>query len=229
MPQFDLICLANSRKHGGRCVAGLKTDGSGWLRPIGTSPDGVLNPLDYKLNDGSEAVPLDVIRVGIKAPHPSPHQPENSTIDGTTWTLLSRPLGSELVSVLQIALGSGPELLCGTSDRVPFERLEKQPASSSLALIAPSTLILYYHQSPTGRPKVRGRFPLGPSENPCHYDLGVTDYQWESIVLRQGPQTLAQSERRFFLIVSMGEPFNGYCFKLIATILLLPSFLADLF
>ncbi len=33
MPQFGIICLANSRKNGGHCVAGLRMDGGGWLRP----------------------------------------------------------------------------------------------------------------------------------------------------------------------------------------------------
>jgi hypothetical protein len=175
----------------------------------------------------SETASLDVIRVGIQAPHPSPHQPENSTTDGAPWTLLSRPLGVALVPLLRDALVAGPDLLRGVSDRVPFDSFEKVPATSSLALIAPPALILYYHQSPTGRPQVRGRFPLGPGDHPCHYDLGVTDYQWESIVLRQGPQALAQSEARFLLTVSMGEPFGGNCFKLIATIVLLPPFIAD--
>jgi hypothetical protein len=34
MAQVDLICLANSRKLGGRCVAGLRLDGSGWVRRV---------------------------------------------------------------------------------------------------------------------------------------------------------------------------------------------------
>lgn len=27
MPVVEMVCLANSYKHGGRCVAGLRTDG----------------------------------------------------------------------------------------------------------------------------------------------------------------------------------------------------------
>jgi hypothetical protein len=34
MPTFEMICLAKSSKRGGICIAGLKTDGSGWLRPV---------------------------------------------------------------------------------------------------------------------------------------------------------------------------------------------------
>lgn len=54
MAALDIICLANSRKHGGRCVAGLRTDGGGWLRPVGTLLDGTLYPPDYTMDDLTE-------------------------------------------------------------------------------------------------------------------------------------------------------------------------------
>jgi len=34
MPSVDLICLANSHKWNFRCVAGLRVDGGGWVRPV---------------------------------------------------------------------------------------------------------------------------------------------------------------------------------------------------
>ena len=77
---YDIVCLANSRNHGGRCVAGLRTDGGGWLRPVGQLPDGTLYPSDYHLNDLTEPGALDVIRVGVLAPRPLDHQPEAADI-----------------------------------------------------------------------------------------------------------------------------------------------------
>src|SRR5947209_7506423 len=120
MPQFELICLANSRKHGGRCVTGLRVDGSGWIRPVGTLPDGTLYPPNYTLNDGSPATLLDVIQVGIRTHRPAPHQPENWQIDGTTWSLITRPMDTKLVQVVRNAVVSGPELIVGFSDRVTY-------------------------------------------------------------------------------------------------------------
>jgi len=127
VPQVDIICLANSRKHGGRCVAGLRVDGSGWLRPVGTLPDGTLFATDYVLADGTHAAPMDVIRVGVRAPRPAPHQPENWVIDGTTWKLVARPMGCELISILQAAMVRGPGLLGGFSDRVPWSDFNSRP------------------------------------------------------------------------------------------------------
>jgi hypothetical protein len=134
MPQFEIICLANSRKHGERCVAGLRTDGSGWLRPVGTVPEGTLYPPPYTLHDGTEAGLLDVIRVGVRTHRPVPRQPENWVIDGTMWALNARPLRDNLSHGLRNAIVSGPELLRGSRIGCPM------PVSSSRMRPHPSLL-----------------------------------------------------------------------------------------
>ena len=42
MPSLDLICLANSSKLGSRCLAGLRVDGGGWVRPVSNQEYGEL-------------------------------------------------------------------------------------------------------------------------------------------------------------------------------------------
>jgi hypothetical protein len=54
MPTVEIICLANSRKHSGRCVAGLRTDGQGWIRPVGPSDNGTLFPWHYTLGSAQK-------------------------------------------------------------------------------------------------------------------------------------------------------------------------------
>ncbi|MFO0968577.1 MAG: hypothetical protein U0793_23720 [Gemmataceae bacterium] len=66
MPYVDLICLANSWKHGGRCVAGIKIDGSGWIRPVGSFADGILLPRGLHAGRRHGAC-FDLIRVGVAA------------------------------------------------------------------------------------------------------------------------------------------------------------------
>src|SRR6266850_2762792 len=76
MPLVDLICLANSNKMGGRCIAGLRTDGGGWVRPIASETEhGQLYFRHFKLDDGSEPKVLDVIRVDLARAAPAPGQP----------------------------------------------------------------------------------------------------------------------------------------------------------
>ena len=60
-------------------------------------------------------------------------------------------------------------------------------------------------------------------------DLVVTDPEWRSRIIQQGPEDLAQSSGRFVLTISLGEPFGLYCYKLIAAIIPLPSSLAKVF
>ena len=77
MPTFEILCLANSKKHGGRCVAGLRTDGGGWVRPVADTEDGALFPEHYMLPDGSEPRIMDILRISPRECRPRPHQPEN--------------------------------------------------------------------------------------------------------------------------------------------------------
>lgn len=66
MSSFKIICIANSRKLSGRCIAGLRIDGKGWIRPVSESPEGTLFQEHYILKDGSEAQVLDVLESAIR-------------------------------------------------------------------------------------------------------------------------------------------------------------------
>src|SRR5262245_50904398 len=116
MPLVDLICLANSFKLGGRCIAGLRADGKGWVRPI--APDtthGQLYSRHLRLDDNTEPQVLDVITMDLAQAKPIPGQPENWEFRRTPWVLWERPAGIELESILRAALDRGPELLGSTS------------------------------------------------------------------------------------------------------------------
>lgn len=77
-----LICLANARKHGGRCVAGreLRADGSvgPWIRILSGRDSHSLMPQETHAG-GREAKARDIVEVGVVGPHPNhpPYQTEN--------------------------------------------------------------------------------------------------------------------------------------------------------
>ena len=77
-----LICLANARKHGGRCVAGRELLANGsvgpWIRLLSGHSSHSLTPLETYA-DGREAKAGDIIEVGVVGPHPNrpPYQTEN--------------------------------------------------------------------------------------------------------------------------------------------------------
>jgi hypothetical protein len=222
MPEIEIICLANSRKRQGRCIAGLRTDGGGWVRPVAPCGDGSLFPQQYRLRDGAEPQVGDMLRIGVQSPLPKPHQPENWLIDGTRWELLARPLPGEKHALLQASVVAGPELFGNRSDRLP-ENSFHNPTEASLALVVPQNLRWRIFLTEDFRRRTRAVFSLGAAE----YDLSLTDPVWEER-LRHLPESFLEQEASNFplpdsvlLTVSLSEPFNGFCYKLVAAVIVL--------
>ena len=99
----------------------------------------------------------------------------------------------------------------------------------SLALVAPDEVSLYEQMSTMGRAQVRGRFTLSHGGRARLYDLSLTDPHWRNRVSNHGPQVLRQTDGRFLLTISLGEPLGLYCYKLVAAIVVLPAALAASF
>jgi len=216
--KLEIVCLANSRKMGGRCIAGLRTDGGGWVRPVAPTEHGELYKQHYVLRDGSEPQLLDVLEIPVIGPYPERHQPENWLIADKPWRRVRRSSSLDLGSLLQAHL-HGPGLLFGTQDdRVPAARFEAAPADYSLALVAPRAVTWSVVWNPAGRLQARARFEWGG----IPYDLVVTDPLLEKRLrgLGRGDHSSAEvgfpRRGRLYLTISLGEPFEGDCFKLVA-------------
>src|SRR5262249_34614075 len=224
MPTATILCLANSRKLAGRCAAGLRLDTGGWIRMVSKLHNGILNASHLFLDNGNEAAVLDVLDIGLAKPRPDIHQPENWLLDGGVWKLHASQDVQPFAPFLKKAIAPGPDLLRGRSDRVAWADLQAKHAEASLALVAPERLELLLIHKPDGRHQVRGRFALGK----CEYNLSMTDPIWEKKVHNEGNLRLSQSERKFLVTVSLGEPFNDYCYKVIAAVFFLPDGLGEL-
>lgn len=226
MGAVEIICLANSRKLGGRCIAGLKTDGGGWVRPVSADQGGALPPHQCRVDDGTEVRTLDVIRLDLSRPLPQPYQPENWLVSNTMpWHLISRPAPESLIQIMRSNLVSGHCLLGNTIDRVPAASFSGTSAPSSLALVIPENPYLRVTKDVNNRKQVRAIFEVSRT----YYDLVVTDPVWERKLSNRPdgdyPLTAAglKPDDRVLLTVSLGEPFNGYCYKLVAAIIVLPE------
>jgi len=228
MPIIEMIILAKSKKLGGKCIAGLRTDGRGWVRPVAPSQDGTLFPQHYTLTSGSQAEVLDVVRIEVKEPRPEPHQPENWVISDKKWRLIARPGSEEHQSTLWNHIASGPTLLGNQSDRIHIRRFEDEPAEASLALVMPSKIEWTIGESVTGARQTRAVFKLKGTT----YDLAVTDEEWKKRLseLPDGiyPFTKLKSlglkpNDKFLLTVSLGEAFPRHRpthhFKLVTSVI----------
>jgi len=223
LPTIEIICLANSRKLSGRCIAGLRTDGRGWIRPVSESPDGTLFQGHYVLKDGSEAQVLDVLKIELLKPRPAPYQPENWVISSTHWKLIERPASFEQQRIFRAFIVHGPALFGDQSDRISAEVFSEAPAESSLGLVIPDEIEWTVTKNIKGRRQIRALFNLGGAP----YNLGITDpvleqyltkrpfgnYSIDSIGLKRNDKLL--------LTVSLGEPFQGDCYKLVTSVLFL--------
>ena len=76
-----IVCLANSRKISGRCVAGKRTGDNSWFRPISNRAGHEISELDRRYSDGKTAQLLDVIEIPCIEERPHGHQSENVLID----------------------------------------------------------------------------------------------------------------------------------------------------
>jgi hypothetical protein len=237
MPTFEIICLASSDKNRGRCIAGLKTDGSGWLRPVSMQSDGTLYPDNYILDTSREPQLFDVLEIECSEHRPECHQPENWVIKQKKWRFMGFPNRQKLRQILKPELDKNASLgdiFGNSSDRVDYEWLQQNPAQYSLVYVKPES-ITWMVQEYSGNKRYRAVFTL----NNTSYDLSITDPDWKSQMdeaqLPIGNYSSEEVINRlnlvdftsdgFRLTISLGEPFipNGYaqryCFKLIAAVI----------
>jgi len=221
---IDFICLANSRKHSGRCVAGLRTDGKGWIRPVAAGAEGTLQVAQCVSANLGEVQNLDVVRVELVESKPAQHQPENWVLSPVPWTVIDRPANDSAALILKQHLVSGPRLLGNCSDRTSVETIRERPQEASLALLLTRDVqweVRIYKERRANRIRFRhGDFT---------YELGLTDPLWEAKLNQLDPGDYPQEkfipkETSVLLTASLGEPFkDNHCYKLIAAVIPVPE------
>lgn len=60
----QIICLANSWKHGDRCIAGINSLKGQWIRPVSNLPDGRI-PKETRNIGGTEPALLDILEIPL--------------------------------------------------------------------------------------------------------------------------------------------------------------------
>lgn len=209
MVATHIVCLANSWREGGRCVAGV-TLGSEWVRPV-SATGGALKEADCLLDTGVSPKLLDVIEIPLGQTCPTQAQPENRYVEQGAWRFVRHLQGRPAMNLLT-GLEQSDDLLFGSSgDSIEAADLDNAPSSSSLTIVQPVSVRWYVRARPGSRPQTRGVFSLQHTM----YDLSLTDPEF-------APADGATTDSPF-LTISLGEEYveTGRCYKILAGVIAL--------
>lgn len=212
----SFICLANSYKEGGRCVAGIEChngtplwnefDKPRWIRPVSSdTPHGEIDSrLSYKLKL------LDIVTVDVSDPVPEGHQVENILFNpGSLKTSGIFPLQN-----LDALCDQYQPSIFGNNSNV-ISTVEAAMLGESLTLIKVDDFQFVTKPNvanPT-KPHVRLHFYFQKSR----YNLPVTD----PVVLRefQFDKDFLKTSSQLYLCISLGILHEGLHYKLVAGII----------
>lgn len=211
-----IVIFANSVKHNANCVAGKCITTKDWVRPVGDKEGKELtnNEVKYTNIHGpqNKVKPLQKIIMKFKSKVALINQPENYLIDKKTiWKQNYNLKENDIKNYLDT-----PNDLWGTSEKVLYQNIKDKKViiKNSLYLINVDNLNLFKEKyTYEGEEKIKRKAKFKYKE--IEYTLPVTDPSFSNL--------LEDKEEKDFknknLCISLGEEFNGYCYKIVATIL----------
>jgi hypothetical protein len=211
---MQIICLANSYKNQGKCIAGIDQESGKWVRPISGLEDGRI-PL------GTECIPsdsikiLDILNIPVDIERKFGHEIENIGYKNSPWQVIG---SAEVVNLLRYCEHN---LLFPDYGRmIPYEYIKSQAPVRTLQLIEAKSFSC--HKNSQG--KWRGVI-ADEKYDSADIDLSITD----PIVLER----LNRGENlssHCLLCLSLGQPWQPdsdtplRCYRLIAGMIeLLPE------
>jgi hypothetical protein len=123
-----IVCLANSRKLSGRCVAGKELSPGlalgEWIRPVRNRPKQELSSSERRYDDGTEPQLLDVVELRLEEHVPHAPQMENHRIaSACCWMKGGAVTWKDLDAVIDASVRAlwidGYSSYNGQDDRIP--------------------------------------------------------------------------------------------------------------
>ncbi|MBS0151035.1 MAG: hypothetical protein JSR31_08845 [Nitrospira sp.] len=217
-----IVCLANSRKLQGRCIAGCEMSQGRpnvWIRPVSDREHEEVSEYERQYEDGSDPMVMDMIDVPLREPRPKGYQQENWLIDPDFYWVKVGALSWDDLEAYAVTDGTlwinGHRTFHGVNDFFPLDQAGTVRSSLTLIHVDMVELRVLRPGENFGNPKrrVQGRFTFAGNS----YSLRVTDpkIEREYLAHQDGRYSLGES----YLTISLGEPFEGNCYKLIAAVI----------
>ena len=218
-----IVCLANSYKTGGFCVAGrevLANGYGGWIRPVSARPTSEVWPSESRYENDASPKLLDTIDVPLLNPSPQHHQTENHVIDTTRrWAKKDALPWKKLENILD-----RPKSLWSNGEHTKYGGLNNCVSpqfaatfTDSLVLIRPGDFVVEIGTR-TWEGETKRTYYGNFTYNGTNHSLSLTDPSARSAFG-------AKSEGNYplkdvYLCISLTELFekDGRCHKLVAAI-----------
>ena len=216
---MQIVCLAKSRKYGGRCVAGVEVEPGDygghrvvrqageprWIRPVTDREHGELPACVIE-----DVCLLDIIELIGVQPDPQGYQAENVRFDQSQIRVVRKLPREAFVLDHFVTQRAGP-VFGNRGKAIPADRAAA--VDHSLLLIRVGDAEFHDTETMSGKPQLRVSF----SHALHRYDLPVTDPEFDHD-RRKG--TLPAEYSCCYLTLSLGVEHEGWHSKLVAGVFL---------
>lgn len=213
---MKILCLANSFKESGRCLAGIQLNAyyqpvmNGkrpvWIRPICNTQHG---QIPTYLCDHISI--LDVVEIGNVKMVGSSYQSENVNFDESSLEIV-RSMDKNILR---------DNLFDNNSMKAVFGNSGKAVAQKNIDKINHSLMFVKtsYYQAYQKKydDREHSQIRLQFQYNNNIYDLPVTDPKF--LTLYGENSKILDNADEIFLVLSLGVPFQGWYYKLVATVI----------
>ena len=217
-----IVCLANSRKLGGRCIAGKEVKNSefgDWIRPVSSRLFEEVSEKERHYENGNEPDLLDIIDIPLLKHQPHDYQKENWLLDpNSKWSKVDKAEVDDLWNLVDsdaTLWSNESSTQQGFYDRITEDNCKAIDSSLCFICIDNLKLIVYMTVGLFGNKKrrVQGLFQYDQTE----YKLWVTDPKCEQIYLAKSDGVYELG--KCFLTISLGNLHDEFAYKLIAAVI----------
>ncbi len=221
MRYIIIICLACSRKMGGKCIAGKTLNKKRWIRPV--NEKGPLEDYQIRYSDGELPKLLDIIKITIVKSCPNKYQPENYLISDEVWEKIGEYEKinlDKLCDDYSTIFDNVSSTNLGLFDKIPANHFGNIDNRYSLMFIKIKTIkfvrVNIYSQG-YYKKKLRAKFDY----KGIPYNISITDENIEKEYCKLEEGEYNSKNSQFYLCLSMGSPWgkDNNCYKFVASII----------